>query len=229
MRKIYKYELLGFFTILILFFIHYLANNNLLDIENIKSLIGNYGIYSFIIFFLFFILLSLIGFPINVCITLAAILFGTINGFIISLLTVTVSGLIAFNFSKYFKHKFIKNHPYSQDKNIITKIKNNIEKHLHSNQLKIIIMLRLMFLPYIETSYACGLIEKFKFKFFILGTFLINIIYCIIYIYLGNSITKNLKYFVMAIIIFVIFLSIPRIIKYIKLHRITNENWKIFH
>jgi len=229
MRKIYKYELVGFFTILILFFIHYLTNNNLLDIDNLKILIGNYGIYSIIIFFFIFTLISLIGFPINISITVAAILFGIVKGFMISLLMVTTSGIIAFKFSRYFKNRFIKNHPYTQDKNIITKIKNNIEKHIHTNQLKIVVILRLMFMPYIETSYACGLIEKLKFKFFILGTFIINILYCVIYIYLGNSITKNLKYFTIAVIIFVIFLSVPRIIKYIRLHKITTENWKLFH
>lgn len=219
MKKIYKYEIIGFFAILFLIGIYYLTKISVLDIDKLREIILNYGFLGHLILIGIFTVFTLIGTPLSLLITITGVIFGIRNGFFISLIFLTLAGSIAFLISKFLKSKLIKNTSDEETKNIIIKIRDIIENHLKKSEILSVVLMRLMFLPYIETSFASGLVSKLRFSSFFIGTFLINILYCIIYLFIGERITQNFKWFGLGIFIIIIILMIPRLLKYLKLHR----------
>lgn len=218
MNKLHKYEISGFFGILLLFLI-YEFSNFIFNLNNLKNFIDSFGLFGPLIFVLISVLMILLTFPMSFILIFSGIVFGAIEGFFLSFLILTISSLIAFNLSRGFSKKF-KKESKKQKSTYISRIVEKIDKNVIKHPILSVFLPVIFFLPFIEISYASGLVKNLKLKSFFIAILFANIIQTVVFIFIGDSITKNFKIFLIGIGIFILFLLIPRIFKIIhpKLH-----------
>ncbi len=75
-------------------------------------------------------------------------------------------------------------------------------------------------MPYIELSYAAGLVKDLRQRDFVFATFIVNFLEAFIFIFLGVTVFKSISLFLAAITFVIIFISIPRLFRnnYLNLH-----------
>lgn len=207
MNKYLKFSLIGF---LILFSVILINNIDFLSLENLENFIDSLGSSAIFVFFILYVVVTLFGFSAAVFTILAGTLFGVKEGLIIVVLAATVAATIAFSISRYFSKYLdegkIKNKTM---KNLIEKIEVQAKK----NGFVAICILRLSFLPYIPLSYASGLVKNLKARDFILATFLTNIFGSFVFIFLGASLMESIPLFLLAIVLVLLFLQVPKLVK----------------
>lgn len=171
--------------ILILFrFMHFLKiSHHHISVKNMIHFISSKGKYSFIFFLLIFSLKPFMVVIPSWALSMAGgVIFGSIQGFALSMFGFWLSGSLAFFLSRLLGKSFVDN--ILQGK--ILKIDDSIEK----NGFKIMFLLRLPpILPFDIVSYAAGL-TKVKYKDFVMGSLLGVIPETISYCFMGNGFRK---------------------------------------
>jgi uncharacterized membrane protein YdjX (TVP38/TMEM64 family) len=200
------------FLFLILIFIF--KKFDLFDINNLKNLVNSFGFWAPIIFILIYVFITIFGFSAAALTILAGLIFGVWKGLIVVVIGATLSGTIAFYIARILRNNFFSNKKLNS--NLIQKLSDRIEKTCKKNGFLTIAILRLSFMPYIPLSYAAGLVQNLKAKDFILATLLTNIFGSFVFIYLGNSITQSIPIFILAMILLLLFIQIPKLLDKIK-------------
>lgn len=176
--------------------------------EYFRDFIKSYGRYSIPIYIFFSSIRSVFLLPAGVFAVAAGITFGTYLGFILTLLGVTLSGIIAFEISKLFGGSFA-------TKLFGNKIK-TIEENLKGKGMLYIAMLRMIpIFPFDAISYVAGLcnVNVYSFTF---GTFIGSIPGAFVYTYLGSNIfNMRSKQFILSLCLVIIISLIPLIYKYV--------------
>lgn len=149
-------------TILILNVKHF---NGKLSIPIIANRIRENGTFASIIYLIIFAIKPIfVIIPSNIIAIAAGNVFGTLWGFILTMIGYYISGTVAFFLSRFLGRSFIED----LVGNRFIKLDQNLEK----NGFKILFLLRLLpILPYDALSYTCGL-TKVKYRDFILASVL---------------------------------------------------------
>ena len=211
MDKKLKYLLFGLGLLVLIFIVYILNYYNLFNIESIRAIVEGTGIFAPLIFMILYVIISLFGVSAAAMTILAGTLFGLVEGLIIVVIAATVSATIAFYVARYFSKRFIKKK--IEDKNLFDKLVDRIDKTAEKKGFMTIAILRLSFMPYIPLSYAAGLVKSLKSIDFVLATFITNIFGSFVFIFLGASIVESLPLFILAIILLILFLQLPKLIK----------------
>lgn len=221
MNKLHKYEIGGFLGLLVLFIIFQLNNMNFFNINNLRLFINSLGFYAPIFFILVAILLLLLTFPMSIMVVFSGMIFGMVRGYFYSFLILTIASFIAFNLSRSFSKKF-KKEAKEKKSTYISRLVEKIEKNVLKYPFLSVFLPIIFFFPYIEICYASGLVKSLKGIQFIIAIFFANLFQVFVLIFLGDSLTKNLNLFLIAIGLFLLFLLIPRIFKLVhpKFHQI---------
>jgi len=186
------------------------------NLEELKAYINSLGIWGPLVFSCLYVAVALTGISVAFLTTLSGTIFGLVNGLIIVVLAATLSATIAFYLARFIFRapaSFEDNTVSLQKKNYISGLIEKIEEKSHENGFMIIAILRLSFLPYIPLSYAAGLVKSLSARDFILATFLTNLFGSFVFIFLGASLGENCLLFVLAIILMIAFMQIPKLIK----------------
>lgn len=172
------------FIVIILISICILSKNRGLlisfNIKDISQFIKARGTFSEIVYLLlFFIKPFFIMIPSNVMAVIAALAFGSIRSFILTMVGFFISGTVAFYLARFLGKDFVES--ILGDK--LIKLDDKIEK----NGFKILLILRLPpIIPFDPLSYACGF-TKMRYKDFIMASLLGVIPETICYSVLGTS------------------------------------------
>lgn len=143
-----------------------------LDLEN--------GVFAEIVYLgLFFIKPFFIMIPANVMAVMSASIFGSVKGFILTMIGFFISGTVAFYLARLLGKDFVES--ILGDKLI------KLDSKINKNGFKILFLLRLPpILPYDPLSYACGF-TKIRYKDFIMASLLGVVPETICYSLLGTS------------------------------------------
>lgn len=198
--------LLALFVVLLVLTFKF-QNEILMFIKSVES----FGMYAPFVYSLMYIVLSIIGFPATVLTVFAGTLFGLKVGLIVVVVSATIAAMIAFLIARYFSGLF-DNIRSEYVKKMIAKINKGSEK----NGFYMMTILRLSFLPYIPLSYAAGLVKKMKLYHFTLATLITNIFASFAFIYLGMSITEGLPFVILAIVLVVLIMNVPKLMKKVR-------------
>ena len=212
MNKLHKYEIVSLFGIGILFIIFGLKDYPFFSFNDFRIFIKSLGFFAPIFYTIVATISSLLTFPISILIVVAGITFGLKMGYIISVISITLSAIFAFKISNSYSNKF-KSAAKKQKFSYISRLVNTINTNAKKHQFLSIFILRSLFLPYIEIAYAAGLVKELKFKCFFLATFISNLIEVFIFIYLGDAVTESIQKFIFGVLLFILFIISPRIFK----------------
>ena len=192
---------LGFITLLLIGLIYYFNLTQYINIEQMKYFIEISGMYGMIIYILGFLFLSLIGISVSPLIFLGGVLFSFIYGFIVSFIALFLASVIAFYVSHFVSniiHKG-KHKTHGHKFKVIDKIIKKLESKISHNQFKTIFLSKFL-IPNILVSYALGtMYSEIRKVTFIVATFLNNLVYCFLLIFLGSKFTENLSYLFVAL------------------------------
>lgn len=152
-----------------------------INIKHLKNYILSFGPLAGLVFLILFALKPvIIVFPALLLTVMAGNIFGPIEGFLLTMTGLFLSGTFAFYIAKSLGKPFV---------NKITKGKLvNIDKNIETHGFKILLFMRLSTLfPYDPLSYAAGL-TKIKYKDFILASLIGSFPEMLAYSYLGKHI-----------------------------------------
>ncbi|MFT4303393.1 MAG: TVP38/TMEM64 family protein [Candidatus Woesearchaeota archaeon] len=182
---------------------------NFLSEEKIYYFINLFGVFAPLIFIIFYIITSLLFFPVSLLNVFSGFLFGTLLGFVLVIISSTISASIAFFVAK----KYGKNlSDWFKNTKKINKIVNKLDNLAEHNSFKTFFVIRCFGLSYILVSYASGLVRKASFKAFILATLTSNILVSIFLVYLGDNIHSSFRELLFPLLLLLIFIILPRII-----------------
>lgn len=155
---------LFFLIVGILIYVNFDKLTNI-DIDKCRVFIEEQGHFAGLVYLGFFIIKPLLFIiPTNIIAILAGAIFGTVEGFLLTMGGFFIAGTIAFYISRLLGREFIEK--LLGDRFI--RLDNKMEEH----GFKVLFMLRLPpILPYDPLSYACG-ITKIRYKDFILASLL---------------------------------------------------------
>ena len=153
--KYWKLIIILFILIALFYLNQYIETVYMFDIEEFSKSMGG---FSYIVFTLIFVLLTLIGFSTVILVVLAGYLFELKMAYMISVMASCLAGSIAFFIARNFQEK-LKFFRFKKDSKINNIIK-RVEKESNNKGFRLVLSLRLMFLPYAYTSYACGFIKN---------------------------------------------------------------------
>lgn len=136
-----------------------------LRIEKIVRFIHEKGPYAVGVYLLIFAIKPFfVIIPSNLLAITGGILFGPVEGFILSMLGFFISGTMAFYLSQFLGKDFVQS--------IVGDRFIKLDDNLNKNGFKILFLLRLLpVMPYDALSYACGF-TNIKYRFFILASVL---------------------------------------------------------
>lgn len=168
-----------------------------LRIEKVVHFIREKGPYAVTVYLLIFAVKPfLVVIPSNVIAITGGILFGPVEGFILSMLGFFISGTMAFYLSQFLGKDFVQG--------IVGDRFIKLDDNLNKNGFKILFLLRLLpVLPYDPLSYACGF-TNIKYRTFIFASLLGVLAETICYSVIGPSFKNpfSLKFIIpLAIII----------------------------
>jgi len=198
LTTLYKYGLFSYFS--------------LDNIESIKNLILSYGVFAPLVFIVLYCGISLVGVSAAFMTILAGLIFGNTKGLLIVVIGATLAAYLAFLTARFFSKKF-KNKEGKITNRTIKKFHDKVCEYYNKSGFTGLVILRLLFLPYIPLSYACGLIDNIKTKDFVLSTLITNVFGSFIFIFLGSSLTKNWYVFALAVLLVILVSQTPKLIK----------------
>jgi len=201
---------LGVFILLIVgCFYLYQNYSEQLTPSGIRTFVEGYGIWAPVVYGILYLVLTILAFPATVTSVLAGTIFGPVVGSTIVIVSATIAAGIAFYISRYLGKAATEYLEQSMIKNLMSKINKYIEK----NGLKAFFILRCLALPYIPFSYAAGLVRKAKFRDFILGTFLTNMIFSPFYVYFGDRIMGGPQALILPAILLILVIAVPILLR----------------
>jgi uncharacterized membrane protein YdjX (TVP38/TMEM64 family) len=142
--------------------------------------IKDLGIWGPLVYVAFYSIRSLVFFPASLLTISAGALFGPVQGLLLTLIGENISANISFVISRYFKANILEH--FSPSANIAAKI----SCYSKENGLILVMISRLIFLPFDLVSYSSGL-SCIRQKDFALGTFIGTIPGLLTYTLLGSS------------------------------------------
>lgn len=171
----------------------------------IREYIAGYGVWGPLIYVIAYSFRSLVFFPGSLLAVISALLFGSLNGFLFTLIGENISANVSFIIGRYFGSSLMK---FLGKK---SKIIQAVECKFYENGFLTVLTMRLMFLPFDMVGYLSGVCQ-IRQKDFALGTFLGTIPGLATFILLGSSITdpRNL---ILAAILFVFGWVLSRCLK----------------
>ncbi len=185
----------------------------LLTEEAIRSFLAPFGMFAPVAYGVLYFILVLLLLPASVFTVLAGLLFGKFVGTTIVVIAATLAAGLAFILSRYFGEGAAKKLVRSP---ALGKWVKKIEKQCAVNGFQFFFIMRCLFLPYMLVSYACGLVECAKLRDFVTATFLTNVIFSFMFVYLGDSLLKGPKALILPVIMVVLALQVPRVVKKYK-------------
>ena len=188
---------------IILFMTSGLSLNEL--VMMIREYIAGYGIWGSLIYIIGYSFRSLVFFPGSLLAVISALLFGSLNGFLFTLIGENISANISFIVGRYFGSGIMR---FLGTKSEFIP---SIERKFRENGFLTVLTMRLMFLPFDMVGYLSGVCH-IRQREFALGTFLGTIPGLATFILLGSSITdpRNL---ILALIFFVFGWALSRCFK----------------
>jgi uncharacterized membrane protein YdjX (TVP38/TMEM64 family) len=208
MKKKLIFLSLGIIVVVVLF--QMFDVGQLFSRDTITTLVEQSGIWAPFLFALIYITALLLLLPASAFSILGGVLFGTIGGMLIVVISATIAATIGFLFSRYStKGVLVKTSKYKTLASLQKKIKEQAKDH----GLQSIIILRLLYLPYMPLSYAAGLVKEAKLRDFILGTFLTNIVGSFTFVFLGDSLGKGWTALIIPATLVLLSLLIPKLVK----------------
>jgi len=184
------------------------------QLDEIIVWIQNLGPLAPVAYGILYALISLTGLSTAALTILAGTLFGVQVAMIVVVVSATIGAMIAFYLARYLRQRFVSDtarssNPDGRFQRFIQRIEDNAQQR----GFMIIALMRLSFLPYIPVSYAAGAVKKLKARDFLLATFLTNIFGSFVFIFLGASLTESWPLVLLAIVVLIGFLQIPKLIK----------------
>jgi len=195
-------------AIVILAILFYPRIISVLNVETLRGLIEPFGVFAPLAFGVLYIVAGIFFIPLSVFSIAGGVLFGTLWGLLVVLLSATISAAAAFFIARQFSSKV----PQAQ-KGIIQKLQKTVEKRLEKSTFQTIVILRLLYMPYIALSYAAGLVKTCKFWPYIVATFFTNIVGSFVFVYLGDQLDKGLTALIIPVVLILLTLLIPKIVK----------------
>lgn len=188
------------------------------NLENLRGFVYKFGFFAPVAFSVIYIFAGLLFVPLSLFSIAGGVLFGTIKGTLIIVLAATIAAMLSFILARPFNSLI----PRSEA-GIIQKLQQRIEKQLHKNTFQTILILRLLFPPYILFSYACGLVRTCKFWPYSSATFFSNIVGSFVFVYLGASLDKGLQALILPVILVALVIFIPKVVRKFTTLRINQE------
>lgn len=164
-------------------------------VVKIRAYIENYGVWGPLIYIIGYSFRSLVFFPGSLLAVLSALLFGSLNGFLFTLIGENISANISFIVGRYFGSGIMR---FLGTK---SKLIPSMECKFRESGFMAVLTMRLMFLPFDMVGYLSGVCH-IRQKEFALGTFLGTIPGLATFIFLGSSITDPMN-LILALIFFV--------------------------
>lgn len=176
--------------------------------EYFRDFMKSYGKYAIILYLILSLIRSLFFLPAGVFAIASGITFGVFWGSILTCIGVTLSGILAFEISRYLGRDYL-------NKLFGNKIKPIEEKIRGKGALYIATLRMIPIFPFDAISYVSGL-SNVKLSSFIFGTFIGSLPGAFVYTYLGsNLIDMHSKKFILSLCLVIIVSLIPLIYKYV--------------
>ncbi|MBI4441355.1 TVP38/TMEM64 family protein [Candidatus Woesearchaeota archaeon] len=207
MKKLWIFLLFGFIIILY----PWLTS---LDVHSLRTLLAPFGILAPAVFIGLYIIAGLFLAPLSLFSIAAGILFGTLWGFAIVLCAATASAILAFLIGRFFAECIPR-----ANKGTLQQVQEKIERHMAAKTFHTILILRLIFLPYIELSYAAGLVKTCRFWPFVVATFLATMIGSFVFVYLGAHLGSGWRTYILPIVLVGVSFLLPFVIRWIRKRR----------
>lgn len=204
-----KLGILAFLIATALFLYFMTPLGNYVTRDNIEMIVEMAGIFGPLVYGIIYIVAILLMIPATIFSVFAGALFGTLWGTVLVVTSATIAATLAFLITRRIEGN---EHIRTQNKTVDTLMK-SIGKRSVQNGLQLIIVLRLLFLPYIALSYACGFVKEIRLRDFVLGTFLTNIIGSFTFVYLGDSIGRGWSALLIPVVLIAFTLLIPKVVK----------------
>lgn len=210
-ERIYFLSALTLFLIIIISVFLFIQEEGV-DINKIRDFVNSFGVWAPIVYILLYILFSLTTGTAAFMSVLAGAIFGIWKGWIIDMIAGLISSILAFNITRYFHGKFLKNRvEKKENKSQLQNLVHFINKRAEKKGFITMVYLRFSFVPYILLSYAAGLVKKLRLRDFIAATVLTNIFGSFVFVFLGASFLESIPLFIIALLLFILFVNIPRI------------------
>lgn len=185
-----------------------------LDLMHLRTIIESYGSLAPVIFMVLYIVLTLFLFPSSLASIFGGVLFGKWFGTVYVSTAATIAAVIGFGIARKFGKGISKAIEQSGNK-LIGKIRKELQHH----GFRGFVIIRSLFLPYMPTSYAAGLIKQVTLGDFFWATFLTNICYGFFFVLVGDQLAQGWKAAILPAIMIMMVLLIPRVIKHVRRKR----------
>lgn len=196
--------------------IFWVRQEGIVDMDAVGEWVKGLGFRGIVLYGLLFIVLGMIGMSKVAMTVLAGALFSFTEAIIVTVLAASLAAMFGFFLTRYFEgtinRRFMKK-KRNGDKSKPQAIVDRIEKNAKERGFYTIAILRLSFVPLMFLSYTSGLVKSLRFKDFAWAIFLTNIYMNLVYILVGDSITRSLPIFGAAIVALLIFMQTPKIVK----------------
>lgn len=177
-----KKVLAGVWILTIISIVSYfvLKGIHLLEIQNqMQIFISSYGIWAGLVFVVLYAIRPLIFFPSSVLTPLAAVLFGSMLGWVYAFVGALLSATVAFFMARYFGRHFVQ-----ESQNVFIQ---KYDAKLKQNAFETILTLRLIPLfPFDFVNYVCGL-SAVPYRTYIIATLIGILPGLTAYIFLGGA------------------------------------------
>jgi uncharacterized membrane protein YdjX (TVP38/TMEM64 family) len=174
-------------------------------ITKFQETIKGYGTWGPIIYVLFYSFRSLIFFPASILTAASGLLFGPVNGILLTIIGENISANISFLVGRHFGSG-IRKHLGSRNR-----VLPFFERKYQENGFLAVLTMRLMYLPFDLIGYMSGVFD-IRQKDFALGTFFGTIPGLATFVLIGSALT-DYRNFILALVFFVIGWTISRCLK----------------
>lgn len=196
----------------------------ILDQGNIFNFIKWTGMYWPLVFILIYTVSIMFLLPATIFTILWWALFGLYWGTFYVVIAATAWATIGF----YISRANFKDKEFTSKNKIISQIIAKIKSYSQKKWFQSILILRLLYLPYMPVSYAAWLIKELKFVDFIMATIITNILSSSIFVFLWDQLKNWPQALTIPVILIIITLLIPKIIWILekkKILRLKKSNW----
>lgn len=165
------------------------------DVQNLKAFVYKYEAYAEIIFVLISTLRVITFIPSTIFIILGGLVFGPIEGFILSMCAMVFSETIIYLIGKYLRNSRLKEHIYKKYTSIVKMV----------DEFNYIILAIGVLTPITNTDLFC-LVSSFmglKYLKYILTIIIANIPLMLIYSYIGSGVTNSSYSIVIPVLILI--------------------------
>jgi uncharacterized membrane protein YdjX (TVP38/TMEM64 family) len=187
-----------------------------LDLSLIQELVDEAGAWGLLVYGVAYVVLGMLGLSKIAMTVLAGAIFPLAEAWIVTVIAATVAATLGFYLTRHFKavlSRRIMKSQVDQQKSKLQSIIERIEKNAGERGFYTVAILRLSFVPLMFLSYASGLVTTLRSKEFISAILVTNAYVNFVYIFLGDSLTRNIAMFSVAIAVLLLSMWVPKIIE----------------